>query len=573
MNGLTRRWEEPPAVNPRLGLIDRILEGRGIVNPDDREHFLDPKLSAMAEPGELPGVADAAACLADAVATGRRVMIYGDYDADGITASAVLHHVIAAASGREGPGIYIPHRVDEGYGIHSEAVQQLASDGVECIVSVDCGITAVEAADVARDAGIELIITDHHQPLSDGSLPDCAAIVHPGLEGTPATPLAGVGVAFKLAWAFATQVSGGERATPKLRDTLLNMLPLVAIGTIADLVPLIGDNRPLVYWGLNGLRDTAIPGLKALLAASGFADAKTISAGDVGFRIAPLLNAAGRLAHASEGVDLLTHLDGDLARAAAEDLSCLNKDRQGVQKAIVTSALEAAEEAGMTGDDRRIIILSEAGWHRGVVGTAASRVQERHHRPVILLAEDEEGVLHGSARSIKGYSILEGLTCCEAHLDSWGGHPMAAGMSLRKDSFEDFVAGMTEHANAAIDESMLIGRVKVDATSDLRELSRDNVAGLERMQPTGMGNPQPVVIVRGVAVQTIGAMGSGGKHLQLRVRERGGNRTLRCVWWNQGERAAELPSGTLIDLVGKPAISSWSGNPELTILDVALPGG
>jgi single-stranded-DNA-specific exonuclease len=573
MNGLTRRWEGPPPTNPRLGLIERILEGRGLANPDDREHFLVPKLSDMADPGELAGVGDAATCLADAVEAGRRVMIYGDYDADGITASAVLHHVIAAASGREGPGIYIPHRVDEGYGIHSEAVRQLASDGVECIVSVDCGITGVEAAEVARDVGIELIITDHHQPLSDGSLPDCAAIVHPGLEGPPATPLAGVGVAFKLAWALATQVSGGERATPKLRDRLLTMLPLVAIGTIADLVPLIGDNRPLVYWGLNGLRKTAIPGLKALLAASGFADATAISAGDVGFRIAPLLNAAGRLTHASEAVDLLTHLDGDLARAAAEDLSRLNKKRQGVQEAIVTGAMEAAEEAGMIGGDRRIIILSDPNWHRGVVGTAASRVQERHHRPVILLAEDEEGGLHGSARSINGYSILEGLTCCEAHLDSWGGHPMAAGVSLRKDALEDFIASMTEHANAGIDESMLIGRVKIDAMSDLRELSGENVTALDRMQPTGVGNPQPVVIIRGVAVQKIGAMGGGGKHLQLRVRERGGNRTLRCVWWNQGERAGEFPSGTVIDLVGKPAMSSWSGNPELTVLDVALPGG
>ncbi len=571
MNGLTRRWMGPAASNPGDPLVDRVLEARGLGDRAQRATFLEPRLSDLADPDALPGSATAAALLADACRKNKRIHIYGDYDADGITAAAVLHHAIAATRSGEGPAIYIPHRVDEGYGMHPEAIERLADDGAEVIISVDCGITAIDAADVARQRGIDLIITDHHQPRSDGKLPRCAAIVHPALDGEPGTPLAGVGVAFTLARSLARAWGGAAVVTDRLRQRLNALVPLVAIGTVADLVPLVEDNRRLVRSGAAALSNAADPGLAALVRAAGLSGERAIGSGDIAFRIAPLLNAAGRLAHASAGADLLTHLDGPAAETTAQHLATLNRDRQAAQKEIVEQALAQVDEMD---EVPPIIVLADERWHRGIVGVAASKVQDRHHRPVILLAE-EDGQLHGSGRSISGYSILDGLDAAASHLARYGGHVMAAGLTLRSTDFAAFIEAITSHAAAEIDPQRFTPSVTIDATAAIGELDLAAADGLERMAPFGMGNPRPVVRTTGV-VRSVGRMGREGAHLEIRIFDgRARDRGIRCIWWGRGDLCTRFNVGDAVEVAARPQVNTFRGarSVELVIADVALPGG
>jgi single-stranded-DNA-specific exonuclease len=568
MQGLTRRWDAPVETDCTKSLVERILAARGIDSRQNSHSFLDPKLSALEDPSELPGAQEAAEILCAALRDGKRVLIYGDYDADGITASAVLYHIIAAATNKEGPSIYIPSRIDEGYGINPEAIVRFKDEGIDLIISVDCGITAVEAAQKAKELGITLIVTDHHKPREDGELPACAAIVHPGIDVEPVTPFAGVGVAYQLAWAFARSWSGSQSVNEVLKQTLLEMIPFVAIGTIADMVPLKNGNRILARWGLQLLPSTTNPGLLAIMHKLKTPKQK-LNSSHISFGIAPLINAVGRLAHAATAVDLLTHLDGNLAEAAAGELYKLNRKRQQVQREIVTDALTQIEENNL--QKNKIIVLQNDDWNRGVVGVAAGKCVETHYIPTILLSGDGDEYI-GSARSITGFSIFDALCACSEFLSKFGGHDMAAGLTLAKENYDSFMGAMTTYANKHIDDALLVKAIKPDVFVELKEINLTAAVEVEKIGPFGIGNPAPIVQLMGVRVDEVQVIGSGGAHLSMKIGTSGTR--IRCLWWNNGKYAAKLQRGTRIDLIGKLKVNEFrrKRTAELDLLDICLPG-
>ncbi|MDP7004625.1 MAG: single-stranded-DNA-specific exonuclease RecJ [Phycisphaerales bacterium] len=567
MQGLTKRWETPEAANPTLSIAERILDSRGYSNSEERITFLDPKLSNLEDPCELPNAEKAASVLCSALLEGKKVLIFGDYDADGITASAVLYHVISAATGKDGPTIYIPNRVDEGYGIRPEAMEKFSSAGIDLVVSVDCGITAIEAAIKAKELGITLIITDHHKQRDDGKLPDCAAIVHPGIDTEPKTLFAGVGVSYQLAWAFAREWSGSRMVNEKLKKTLLDVLPLVAIGTIADMVPLISGNRILARWGLQLLPSSANPGLRAIMDELD-TPSKKLNSSHISFGIAPLINAVGRLSHAATAVDLLTHLDGELAKAAAGELSEHNRNRRKVQRQIVDEALEQIKENQLT--NQSVIILQNNSWNRGVVGVAAGKCIETHYRPTILLSGEEDELV-GSARSISGFSIFDALCFCKEYLEQFGGHDMAAGLSIKRKNFDLFVEAMTEYANKNISPEQLVPSIKPDIVADLSEITHTAAVEVEKLGPFGIGNKTPIIQIMSVKVDDAKAIGGEGRHLSLWIGS--GTQRVRCVWWGNGNKCDLLSRGMIIDVVGRLKINEFRGykSAELDLLDISLP--
>ncbi len=569
MKGLTKRWKTPKASDPRLDLVGRILESRGFESNETRDAFLNPTMKDLERPAELPGAVKAAQILVEAVRAKKKILIFGDYDADGITASAVLYHTIVAASGREGPTVYIPDRLDEGYGIRPEAIEKFSSQGIDLVITVDCGITAVEAAQKADELGITLIITDHHTFRKDGELPKCAAIVHPALEGEPKTLFAGVGVAYQVAWAFAEVWSESPTVNEKFRDVLLDMIPMTAIGTIADMVPLKKSNRIIARWGLQMLPTTTQVGLQSIMK-----EIKTpkssLDATHVSFGIAPLINAAGRMSHAAIALDLLTHLDGKLADGAAGELAELNKRRQKTQRDIQADALKMVEENSLDDPSNRCIVLYKEAWARGVVGICAGQLVNQLNRPVIILGSDGENFV-GSARSISDYSILEGLHACESLLVTYGGHAAAAGLTVHRDKYEDFVQAITAHANEAITEEQLVPFVNIDSVADLSEITIEAACSIAKIGPFGIGNPRPRIQINSAKIVDCNTMGQNGSHLSMRLSQTGAS--IRCVWWNQGEMVDRLPKGKTINLVATVSINEYRGHrsSQLKIEDIQLP--
>lgn len=583
MTGLTKRWLWRNAdanggnAIPGEGLVERVLRVRGLSDPDSVARFCEPKLTDLHEPAMLPAIDAAAERIAEAIRTNQSIVIYGDYDVDGITATAILYHVIKAINRDARISSYVPHRVDEGYGLSAEALVKLREDGADLVISVDCGATACEPAKAAKDAGLDLIITDHHSIPDDADLlPKCIALVHPRSPGSqyPFGDLCGAGVAFKLAWRLATLWCGSERVTGTLQQTLLSMLPLVALGTIADVAPLLGENRVLTSFGLRLIRQTSLVGLRALIEASDLMDEK-IDSEKVGFQLAPRLNACGRMGHARDAMRMLTDAPADEAMQIAQQLTKLNRERQSVERRIFEQASERAEQLGMTCDDCRVIVLADESWHPGVVGIVCSRLVEKYHRPAILMNKNHE-LCRGSARSIDGYSIHAGLAHTAEYLTTWGGHDVAAGLSVAVARFEQFVAALTEHANENISIEELTPGLTIDCDVALAELDVTQVKRLNALGPFGRGNARPALRVENIQlVEAPRQMGSEGKHLDLRCAqdsETGGRRIMRCIWWREGSRAADFAPGMRLDLAIQPKLNEWNGrvNVEAEIRDVRI---
>ncbi|BAM05310.1 single-stranded-DNA-specific exonuclease RecJ [Phycisphaera mikurensis] len=575
-------------------LVARLLVQRGHADPDAAAAFLDPRLSELPEPDALPGVPAAAARLAAAVAAGRPVIVYGDYDVDGITAASILWHVLTDLGRRVGPaggprvGTYVPHRVEEGYGLHAEALERIAryathpaldpGDGTPpLVVTVDCGITAVGAAARAAELGLDLIVTDHHRP-PEGSPPD-ALLVHPELGGTPAEgfdpPPCGAGVAFFLAWATARVAMGTPRLPPPLKDKLVDLLSLAAMGTVADLVPLCGVNRRIVANGLKRLKATRLPGLAALIRAAKL-DGEEVSATHVGFVIGPRINACGRMGHAAEAVELLTTATGRRAEDLAHTLTAENDCRRQVEREVLAEATEAVEAGGHATEDRRVIVLAGADWHPGVVGIVASRLVERYFRPVVLLAGTPEGQLRGSARSVGGVDLHACLSACAGHLLAFGGHRMAAGMTLQPAALDAFRAALNDAVAAVLPAERLCREVRHDGDAGEDDLAAEAIDALTRMAPFGMGNPRPKVRLRGLEIERPPCrMGGRGAHacFQLRL----GNRSLRAVAFGRGDDAELHAVGDRLDAIAELKLNTWNGRtrPELHLVDFrpASPGG
>ncbi len=551
---------ESSEASGRRPLIERVLASRGVVDREAVERFTNPTLHLLHDAALLPGVEAAAARMLESLKRSGPIVIYGDYDVDGITAAAILYHTCRAIAPQAEIRTYIPHRLDEGYGLNVEAIEQIAAEKADLIITVDCGITARSEAQRARELGLDLIITDHHElPVDRADLPEATVLVHPRLPGTgyPFGDLCGAGVAFKLAWRLATMWCGSERVTDRLRSVLKDHLALAALGTIADVVPLVDENRIIARYGLRHMRDTGNVGLNALITAAGLDDADRIDGEAVGFRLAPRLNAAGRMGHAREALRLFTTDDPAEAHQLAAQLERQNRQRQSAESAIVQQAREMAEQAGMTGDDRRIIVLAHEQWHAGVVGIVCSRLVSMYHRPVVL-AQRGGDVIKGSARSIEGYSICGALAAAGQHLLTHGGHDMAGGFSLRPEAWEPFVEHLTAHANAHIEPADMVRRLEIDATADLAEVDHLAARALSDLGPFGRGNPPPHLLLTNLRLTgEARVMGEQGKHLALQVA--GGRSMMRLVGWNLGRHARQFAAGMRLDAVIRPKLNSWNG--------------
>ncbi len=547
-------------------LLAQLLLNRGVESAADVRRFLHPDFLALRPPGDLPGAADAGRRLADAVRAGRRIVIYGDYDVDGVTATALLWHALTLAGANV--GFYIPSRADEGYGLNGDALEKIAAEGPALVVTVDCGITALEEAQQARRLGLELIVTDHHEPRA--TLPDAALIVHPTATGEPCENphLSGAGVALKVAWAFALEICGTARVDERFREFLMDATALAALGLVADVVPLTGENRIIASFGLRQLRTTHNPGLNALIDVAGLREKRAaFDDYDVGFLLAPRLNAVGRMGHARLAVELFTRADGERAAEIARTLDGLNRERQGVERDIVRRAEALAIERGCTRESCRAIVLADAGWHVGVIGIAAARLVERFCRPTVLIAM-ENGVGQGSARSIRHFPLHEALACCSRHLLSHGGHAMAAGVRVRADQVEAFADAFVGEAARRLTPADLRPKLHLDDEIDLEELVAGAIEPLQRMAPFGVGNARPRLATREVElVEAPRVVGKARNHLQFTVRQGGAYR--KAIAFNRGDQAAALADHSRLRLAFEPLINEWNGQRrvEMKVID------
>ncbi len=588
--GWNRRWRlrcpESASINA-APLAGRILAARNLTSPE----FLAPKLTQLHDPSLIPDLDKAAHRLSRALADGEQIAIYGDYDVDGITATAILYHTFKAIAPDSNIISYIPHR-DEGYGLNTAAIGQLAAGGARVIVSVDCGITAGKEAIAARELGVDLIITDHHNPPATlADLPDAYAVVHPRRPDSsyPFGDLSGAGVAYKLAWRLATLSAGGqsettsgrtERASPALRALLVELLAFAALGAVADIVPLIGENRVITRYGMERIRHSPMLGLKALLHASGLTGEK-VGAWDVGFKLAPRLNACGRMNHARAAVELFTTTNAGRANTIAEELNRANAERQAVERRIAAEAADLAVAAGMTTDGRRAIVLADTenrGWQKGVVGIVCSRLVELYCRPTLLLCMETEGeyagICHGSGRSIEGFNLHAALHACRDLLVSFGGHNMAAGLRVTRENLPAFIERFTNECNAAITTEELTRHVSIDATTTVDALTLKEVREIESLAPFGAGNPGVNILLRGCRLDGLPApMGKSGEHLSLQLRgPTATSRVIRAVGWRWGKERPRLATGMTIDAVVRPQINTYNGreNVEVELIDLAV---
>lgn len=568
-------------------LVTRVMRARGL-DESISATFLEPLLTHMHDPSAMPGMDRAAERILAAARGGEAIAIYGDYDVDGVTATTILFHVIRAIAPDAMVTTYVPHRVDEGYGLNPEAVRELCAQGHRVIISVDCGVTAVEPARVAREMGSDLIITDHHNMLEPDDagcvrLPDAYAIVHPrlgsdgrenGVGTYPFGDLCGAGVAFKLAWRLATMAAGGHRVAEPMRHLLLDMLALASLGVVADVVPLLGENRVMARFGLRRIKTSPLTGLKALVEASGLSGA-AVEADDVGFKLGPRLNACGRMGHAREAVELFTTANEERAKEIAERLTKLNNERRSTEQAIFKRACILAEERGMTTPGRRAIVLADPAWHAGVVGIVCSRLVEKFHRPAILMAMGDGGC-HGSGRSIDGFSLHRALQRCAGHLSGFGGHDMAAGVRLENARLDGFADAFIDVANEEIGEEDLVALSDYDVEARIHDLGLSQVEQLERLAPFGRCNPAPIVRLRGLRVETRPeTFGKFNKHLSFRASHVGSIAPqLRLVGWNWADKIEKVPRGAKIEALVRPKISIFAGsaNVEGELVDLMVEG-
>ena len=570
-----------PGLHP---LIDRLLRARGVDDAEQAQRFLNPKLLHLHDPVTLPGCVKAAQRLKQAVDNKQPIIIYGDYDVDGVTASAILYHTLKQADANV--STYVPHRLEEGYGLNAEAIKTLAgtTETKPLILSVDCGITANEPAKIAKDLGVDLIITDHHE-FDPRNLPDAFALVHPGLppqaetsDQSPATStypnrdLCGAGVAYKLAWQFALEYTGcqqGGKLPDAYRKLLLDLLALAALGTVADVMPLIGENRTITTFGLQRISHTSFQGLNALIHASKLSSEK-IDSYHIGFVLGPRLNACGRMGHAKEAVELLTTATGERARELAEYLHDVNDERKATEREITHQAKQMVLDRGYDQPDTRAIVLAHEDWHPGVVGIVASRIVEQFCRPTILLCIDPSTkTAKGSARSVDQVNLHNAISACSAHLSTFGGHAMAAGLSLPTDNIAPFREALIQQVNAAITPEDLVQTIRVDSDLGIADCTVELFKLVQSLAPFGRGNPKPRLLLESLTLdRPAQQMGSAGKHLSMQLRK--GNQTIRAVAWNMGDRAESLPAGAVIDIVFQPAINEWRGNTtaELHVMDL-----
>lgn len=525
-----------PAAMEALGQPRRLLElliERGIDTPEKAKKYLYPKKSDLYDPFLMQDMDKAVAVIRDSIQKNEEIVVFGDYDVDGVTATAILLTYLRKQGAKV--GYYIPDRHGEGYGLNISAIEQIASHA-KLLITVDCGITCPVEVAKARDLGMRVIVTDHHQ--LGPELPDCEAVLNPLLGSYPFRRLCGAGVAFKL-----VQALGGSEAIESLWE-------LAAMATIADIVPLMDENRVIVTFGLRAMAKTQRPGLIALMESAGV-DCQKVTSSDVAFRMAPRINAGGRLALASRGVELLTTRRIETAREIAAELDSDNTKRREIEMEIFKQADEMVIQEIDFRSERAVVICG-SGWNPGVIGLAASRIVEKYKWPTILLSE-ENGICVGSARSISGVDIHQAMATCRDLFIRFGGHAQAAGLTIEKKNVEEFRRRLTEAIRAQCSPEAFIPTEEYDLELELPEITEELVDAFSAMQPTGFGNPAPVFCLRGVQTADVKAMGKDGAHLRMRLVQNGEMRS--AVGFRQGELVQGMPE--VIEAIVSLSVNVW----------------
>ncbi len=575
---MPKRWHIRPHDRAAVARLERaagvpsvvaaLLTARGVTAADQVQAFLAGTMADLRDPESLPGISAAADRILAAARAGRRIVVYGDYDADGMCATAILMSCLEAI---DAPATwYVPDRLEEGYGLNAAALESLAAGGAGLVVTVDCGIASVTEARRARDLGLELIITDHHS--FGDSLPAADVLVHPRLPGAgyPFGELCGAGVAFKLAWAIATRASGAKQVTPRLREMLLRGMGLAALGTVADVVPLLDENRIYVKHGLECLRRRGGPGLARLIELAGLHEKSALEAEDVAFRLAPRLNAAGRLGQAACGIELLTTADPARAASLATYLHELNAQRETEERSIQLAATKQAREEFDPEADAALV-LADRGWHAGVIGIVAGRLAERFHRPVVMIAQDahQGRPAIGSVRSVPGFDVHEALVACREHLVTCGGHAAAAGLRIEDDKIAAFRAAFRAAVDRRLPAELRRAQVTIDGETTLGGLTLEAVEQLERLAPFGQANRRPVLCASAVTLaEPPRVIGAGGKHLAMQFRQHGAK--VRGVAFGAAEWLPHLPPpGQPFHVAFKPKINEFRGRrtAEMEVVD------
>ena len=534
-------------------IVAALLIARGYRDIDSAQAFLNPSLGQLHDPFLMRGMNEAVARLLLAIDNQQPILIYGDYDVDGTTGTAVLLRGLRMLGAE--CGYHVPHRFTEGYGIRQEALEKATSEGYKLVVSVDCGITAHEPLHWARANGLDIIVTDHHLPDADEGAPPALAVLNPNQRGCdyPDKNLAGVGVAFKLIHALFRE-RGREASVP-------GFLKMVAIGTVADVAKLIGENRAIVALGLSDLPRAVNPGLRALIEIAGCDEEMT--AYDLGFRIGPRLNAAGRMDAARAVVELFDAKDKEEARRLADHLDRRNSERKEAQREIFNRAIEEFESGAERESQTHAAVIAGDGWHRGVIGLAASKIAERLHRPCVVISLDGD-IGHGSARSIEAYHLFDGLTSCRDLLDKFGGHSHAAGLAIQRGNIAEFRRRLNEHAASCLTEDDLAPSLNVDAEVRADELSFQLSQELSALEPFGAGNPRPVFVTRGLRVLSEPQV-IKEQHLKLRVAGEN-NRPWQAIWWRGLEESEQTPQANQrIDLAYELEADRWDGDIRLQL--------
>ena len=543
-------------------LTATLLVNRGVREPADARGFLKPELSALINPEKFNDMPRAVDRLEAAVQAREKVAIFGDYDVDGTSGTAILIKLFALL---EVPTTYrVPHRVTDGYGLNTAAVEAFAAEGAKLLITIDCGTNDVEEIARARELGMDVVVLDHHEP--GPTLPD-ATIINPKLRDSTYgfTGICSAGISFKMAWALADRV--GAKRRPGFDGFILDAMGLAALGTIADVCPLIGENRIYVRYGLDALRACKGKGLRQLLQLARLEE-KIIDTFDVSFKLAPRLNALGRIGTAMDCVDLLVSDDDQRIGEILSLLEKSNRHRKGIEDEMFEQAISQVESEGGPGS---AIILADSRWHVGVVGIVAARLVDRFYRPAIVMAIDEAGVARGSARTIGGIALHEALEACSEHLITHGGHAMAAGLSLKAEHLESFRKKMDRHVGRMLTAETLTPKLDVDDEVPIGAVTRSVVRELERLAPHGPGNPVPLLVSSHVKVAgEPRLMGKKNDHLSMYLQQDG--KSIRAVGWGMGELLESIKRARSVSVAFTPQLNSWQGNEsvELLLKDVKI---
>lgn len=540
-------------------LVARLLAVRGITTAQAARQFLFGGVEQFHDPFLLKGMRQAVDRIQQALARGEKIRVYGDYDADGISSTTLMVKLMK----RLGADFdtYIPHRIHEGYGLNREALEQARNNGTALIVTVDTGISARDEIAYAKELGMDVVVTDHHEPPE--LLPDAAALVNPKQPGCPypCKELAGVGVAFKLAHAL-------------LGEPPLEWLEWAAIGTVADLMPLVDENRLIVKLGLAQMKNTSSPGLRALFGVAGV-DRQAVTEVHIGFSLAPRINASGRMNHANLAVKLLTTDDDLQAELLAQELDALNKERQKLVEEIVKEAMAQVEERQLA--NRRVIIVMGTGWNVGIVGIVASKLLEKFYRPAIVLAVDPEtGLAKGSARSIAGFDIHQALTESADLLDHFGGHQAAAGLTLSAGRVNELEERLERLAQEWLTDEELVPIIAADLACSLEETPLAIIEQLAQLAPFGSGNPAPRFVFEGLRISEKRTIGREQQHLKLMLAAAEAETacSMEAIGFGYGAAADLIAPTARLDVLGELSVNEWNGTrrPQIVIQDLRIPG-